>query len=87
MIYFKSRNVSFLILAIVSSVTSRLVFAYWADPEGGNLLVVTGLSVVLFALTLAVYYSLGRLTGLPRLLVAVGIQVLLAVGLAVGGAS
>ena len=85
MLYFKSRNVSFLILAIAASVSSRLVFMYWADPEGPNLLVVTGLSVVVFALTLAAYYSLGRLAGLTRLLVALAIQILLVVGVAVLG--
>ncbi|MBN9692329.1 MAG: hypothetical protein J0M24_18940 [Verrucomicrobia bacterium] len=85
MLYFKSRNVSFLILAIAASVSSRLVFTYWADPEGPNLLVTTGLSVVVFVLTLAAYYSLGRLVGLTRLLVALAIQILLVVGVAVWG--
>lgn len=49
------KNLSLLILSFTSLVCSRVMFAFFNDPEGPNLLVVVVMAVVVFALSLPVY--------------------------------
>ncbi len=77
--YFKSKKISLLILGITSLVCSRTMFLFFNDPEGPNLLMVTGMAVIIYFLSLAVYvsnFSLPSLTGFKRLLMAIFIQII-----------
>lgn len=81
--YFKSKKISLLILGVTSAVCSRAMFFFFNDPEGPNLLVVTGMAAIIYFLSLAVYVfypSTLPFTGLKRLLVTVFIQIVIATG-------
>ncbi len=54
--YFKSKLISLLILAITATLCSRVMFALFNDPEGPNLLIVMVLAAFVFLLSLAVYF-------------------------------
>lgn len=87
--YFKSKKVSLLILGVTALVCARAMFLFIDDPEGPNLLIVTALTVFVYVLSLGTYSSnllskkvfqyfpLVLHTGLPRLLVALFVQILL----------
>ncbi len=80
---FKSKKTSLLILGITSIVCSRILFLFFNDPEGPNLLVVMGMSVLVYFLSLAVYLyypSTLSLTGLKRLLFVILIQIIIVTG-------
>ena len=77
------KNSSLLILAITAVVCSRVIFAFFHDPEGPNLLVVTGTAAVIYFTSSAVYLSniSPSLTGFKRSSVAIFIQIFVATGL------
>jgi hypothetical protein len=79
----KSKNVSLLILGLTSMVCSQGFFALVNDPEGPNLLVVIGITAIVFGLSLAVYifYPSSKLIGLKRLLVAIFVQIMIVTGI------
>lgn len=52
--YTQSKSVSRLMLGIISIACSRVVLSLVDDPEGPNLLVVIGLSIIIYILILAV---------------------------------
>jgi hypothetical protein len=58
-----------------------LLFLFFNDPEGPNLLVVIVMAAVLYFLSLTVYLFKPSAAGLKRLLLAISIQILLATGL------
>jgi hypothetical protein len=62
------KNSSLLLLAITAIVCSRIMFAFFHDPEGPNLLVVTGMAAVIYFVSSAVYLSnfYPSLTGFKR---------------------
>ena len=74
--YFKSKQMTFFILAITSIVLSRTMLLFINDPEGPNLLIVLGLAAVVYALSLAVYAFKLKIMDLQRLLLAILIQIL-----------
>ena len=76
--YFKSKTVSLVILAVTAMVCSRVMFATFNDPEGPNLLIVTVMAGILYFLSLSVYAFNLPITALKRLFLAVVIQVLIA---------
>ena len=78
--YFKSKKTSLIILVITSLVCSRALFFFFNDPEGPNLLIVVGMAVILYFLSLAVYLFKPSITGLKRLLLAIFIQIILVAG-------
>ncbi|MBX4181694.1 hypothetical protein KW807_02410 [Candidatus Parcubacteria bacterium] len=49
---FNSKNTSLIVLGLTSIVSSRLMFYLFNDPEGPNLLVVVGMAVVVYILSL-----------------------------------
>src|SRR4051794_2446886 len=51
------KNGSLVILAITAVACSRMTFAFFNDPEGPNLLVVTGMAAVIYLVSSAVYLS------------------------------
>ncbi len=78
--YFKSKKTSLLILGITSLVCSRALFFFFNDPEGPNLLIVVGMAVILYFVSLTVYLFKPSITGLKRLLLGIFIQILLVAG-------
>lgn len=69
--YFKSNKVLLLILGVASIVFSRVMFVLFNDPEGPNLLIVTVAAVIVFLLSLAVYFFSAPTTSLKKLLLAI----------------
>ncbi len=78
--YFKSKRTSLLILGITAIMCSRIMFALFNDPEGPNLLIVIGMALILYVLSLATYLFARSMDGLKKLLLAVLIQVIIAAG-------
>jgi hypothetical protein len=78
----QSKKISLVILGVTAIICSRVLFLFFNDPEGPNLLIVAGLAVVLFFLSFAAYVFIPSKTkGFTRLSVAVCIQVLSVIGL------
>jgi len=80
------KNGSLLILAITAVSCSKIMFAFFRDPEGPNLLVVTVMAAVIYALSSAVYLSnlYPSLTGFKRSSAAIFIQIFVATGFYLG---
>lgn len=80
------KNGSLLILAITAVICSRIMFALFDDPEGPNLLVVTGMAAVIYLVSSAVYLSnfYPSLTGAKRVSATIFIQILVATGFYLG---
>ena len=80
------KNSSLLILAITAVVCSRIMFAFFHDPEGPNLLVVTGMAAVIYLVSSAVYLSnvYPSLTGFKRSSATIVIQIFVATGFYLG---
>lgn len=74
-----SKKTSLLILGITSLVCSRIMFFFFNDPEGPNLLVVIGMAAIIYALSLAVYvyYPLVKEEGLKKLSSLIFIQIII----------
>lgn len=77
--YLKSKNIPLLILSITAIVCSRIMFVFFDDPEGPNLLVVVGTALVVCSLSLVVY--LLNLSGPKKLLFAIFMQMIIVIGL------
>lgn len=84
--YVSFKKSSLLILAITAVVCSRIMFALFDDPEGPNLLVVTGMAAVIYLVSSAVYLSnfYPSLTGYKRSSATIFIQILVATGFYLG---
>jgi hypothetical protein len=71
-----------MILGASAVICSRMLFFFFNDPEGPNLLIVVGLAVVIYFLSFAAYVFIpSQMTGLQRLSVAICIQLLSVIGL------
>jgi len=81
-IYFRSKKVSLLTLAVTAVICSRMLFAFFNDSEGPNALIVAGLALALFILSSVVYMFVPfKMEGINRLLVVICIQILSVIGL------
>ena len=79
--YFKSKKTSLLILGITAIVCSRTMFLFFNDPEGPNLLVVMGMAMIIYFLSLTSYlFGPSTNNGFKRLLFVIFIQILLVTG-------
>ena len=79
--YFKSKKISLLILGITAIVCSRVMFLFFNDPEGPNLLVVMVMAVIVYFLSLTAYlFGPSRSRGFKRLLLAILIQIIIVTG-------
>lgn len=78
---FKSKKPSLLILGLTSLVCSRVMFYFFNDPEGPNLLIVTVMAVVLYFSSVKICSFVPSATGLKRLLLAICIQIIIVAGL------
>jgi hypothetical protein len=70
------KKTSLLILAITAIACSSVMFLFFNDPEGPNLLVVTGAAAIVYLLSLAVYLYYSK-----KLLLVIFIQILIVTGL------
>lgn len=83
--YFISKKISLLILAVTAIICARSLFFFFDDPEGTNLLVTTVMTLFVYFSSLAITYT--QLikwipkNSLTRLLLTVGIQIVIVVGL------
>ena len=83
--YFRSKKTSLVILGATALVCSRAMFLFLNDPEGTNLLVVIGMTAIVYFVSLSVFVfnpSIKLLSFLPsqgikRLLSVVLIQILI----------
>jgi hypothetical protein len=84
--HFDFKKSSLLILAITAVACSRMMFAFFHDPEGPNLLVVAGMAAVIYLMSSAVYLSnfSPSLTGLKRSSATIFIQIFIATGFYLG---
>lgn len=79
---FNSKNISLLILVITAILSSRTMLLLLNDPEGPNLLVVMGLAVIIYCLSLVVYLCNPSTNIHPKMLVLmIFVQIVLATGL------
>jgi hypothetical protein len=78
--HFNFKKISLIILGITALVCSRALFALFNDPEGPNLLIVVGMAVILYALSLAVYLFVTSMKNPQRLVLAILIQIIIASG-------
>ncbi len=82
--YFKSKKVSLLILGITSIACSRVMFFFFNDPEGPNLLIVVVMAAIIYLVSVAAYIfypPTPSLAGLKRILLAIVVQILIVTGL------
>ena len=78
----KSKKISLVLLGATSILFSRLLFFFFNDPEGPNLLIVVGLAMALFFLSFSAYVLIpAQMKWLQKLSVAVGVQILAVIGL------
>ena len=83
--HFKSKKTSLLILGLTAIVCSRVMLLSFNDPEGPNLLVVMGMAVIIYFLSLTVYLfdpstkhlSRSSFTDIKRLLLAIFTQIVI----------
>ncbi len=72
-----SKKTSLIILAITALLLSRLMFVFFDDPEGPNLLIVTVGAAVVYFLSLTTYRLNPPIAGLKKLLLAIFVQILI----------
>jgi hypothetical protein len=69
-------------LGATAIICSRLLFFFFNDPEGPNLLIVMGLAMAVFFLSSAIYiFGPSEIKGLKRLSAVICIQLLSVIGL------
>ncbi|WCT11706.1 hypothetical protein [Mucilaginibacter jinjuensis] len=74
---FQSKKTSLVLLGATAILCSRTLFFFFNDPEGPNLVVVIGLAIAIYLLSLAAYtFLLSKFQGIKRLAVAVCVQIL-----------
>lgn len=84
-LYFKSKNISLVILAVTAMACSRTLFFFFNDAEGPNALIVAVLTLAVFAVSSVAYLFISSpINGVKRLLAAICIQILLVAGLYFG---
>jgi hypothetical protein len=81
-----STRASLLVLGITAAAGARVVLALFHDPEGPNLVVVGGIAIVIYAISLAAYLSniFPSLAGYKRSAAAVVIQLFVATSIFFG---
>lgn len=80
--YYKSKKISLIILGITALIGSRLWFTFLNDPEGPNLVVVLGMTAIIYCLSLAFYllYPPTAITGIKRVLFTIFVQIIVLTG-------
>ena len=74
---FNSKKISLIILGITSLLLSRLMFFFFNDSEGPNLVVIIGMAMMVYFLSLALYLLKPlKIMDLKRLLLTIFIQII-----------
>ena len=69
-------------LGATAIICSRMLFFFFNDPEGPNLLIVAAFAMAVYFLSIAVYvFSPFRIKGLKRLSLVICIQILSVIGI------
>ena len=76
---FKSKRTPLIILGVSAILCSRTMFAFFNDPEGPNLLIVTVMAAVIYFLSLTAY--LLNLSLVKKLVLAIVIQIIIVTSL------
>lgn len=79
--HFKSNKTQLFLLAITALIGSRIVFLIINDSEGPNLLITTGMAVIVYVLSLLPYCL--KTTPPKKYMWAIGIQALVVIGLGI----
>lgn len=75
-----SKRPALFILGLTAIVCSRIMFVFFNDPEGPNLLVVGVLAAIVYLVSLGVYFYMPlTTTGFKKALLTVAAQILLVV--------
>lgn len=81
-LYYKSKTVSLIILAITAVVCSRMLFVFINDPEGPNPIIIAAVTLPVYLLSLLAYlFGPVKVLGIGRLLAVIGIQLILVIAL------
>jgi len=81
-LYLGSKKISLIILAATAIICSRMLFFFFNDPEGPNLLIVTVFALAVYLLSSAAYiFGPSSINGVRRLSAAIAIQILSVIGL------
>jgi hypothetical protein len=81
-LYFKSKKISLVILAATAIICSRMLFFFFNDPEGPNLLIVASFALAVYLLSSAIYiFGPSQINGVKRLSAVIGIQILSVIAL------
>lgn len=76
--YLGTKKISFILLAATAIICARMLFFFFHDPEGPNLLIVAALALPLYLLSLAAYlFSPSKINDIKRLSAIIGIQIVL----------
>jgi len=71
-----------MILGVTAIICSRMLFFFFNDPEGPNLLIVAAFAMVVYFLSFAAYvFSPSKIKGLKRLSLVICIQILSVIGI------
>ncbi len=75
-----SKKTALIILGATAIICSRLLFFLFNDPEGPDLLIVVGLAMAFYFLSVAIYtFTPAAIRSIKRLLMAICTQVLSAI--------
>lgn len=78
--YYKSKQISLIILAATAVICNGTLLRLFNDPEGPNLVVTGGLALILFCLSAALYlWGPTGIKGIRRLLTVIAMQVSLVI--------
>ena len=77
------QKIPLIVLGVTALVCSRVMFAFFNDPEGPNLLIVVVMAAVVYLVSLAGVYVLKAwpITNIKNLLLAVLVQLIVISGL------
>lgn len=78
---FTSKRAAFIILGITALVCSRVMFVFFHDSEGPNLLIVAVVAAVIYGLSLLKYRLSPASTGAMKLSLALLAQILVTLGI------
>lgn len=71
------QKTSLIVLGITSLILSRLMFSFFDDPEGPNLLIVVGMASFVYLLSLAAYFVRSALGSRGKIFVAILLQIII----------
>jgi hypothetical protein len=73
-------RISLVVLGVPAIICSRTLFLFIDDPEGPNLLIVVGLALAIYLLSLGAYvFGPAKMKALKIIPIVIGIQILLTI--------